>query len=72
MVLGAISYNGAIDLVGISGLMNAEYCTKVSENILLTATETLFGGNWSSQQGNALVHTAKKLKHFLKCMFLAG
>lgn len=66
IVWGAVSYKGALELIGIQGTLDSEYyCTILSESLIPMATN-IFGDNWTFMQDNASVHVSHYTKNWLE------
>lgn len=66
MVWGAISYNGQIDLIFISGRHTSNDYIEVLRSAKLKIIEKMEGHHWTFQHDHAAVHTARVVKRWFE------
>jgi hypothetical protein len=64
MIWAAFGWNGVSDVVFVDGRMNAAGYQNILQEHLLPAGATLGGSNWTFQQDNASIHTARTTKEW--------
>lgn len=65
MSWGAFSYRGKVEICFISHKMNAAQYVELLDSELVSSGENFHGDNWTFQQDNAPIHSAKHTKDFL-------